>query len=359
MGFTLINWNFERVSYLLINWYVVLCVFFSILLFLFDYFLFESEARFNDMVRILLYSFYFTWTFLLFLDVTQLNKWFKNLAFWSIVILIFQGLFEYYQPYLWTFMLSSNVEKRTVGRIAGSLIDSNSYSCSMILFFIIFFKEEAKKLSRLRKGYLFILFLVVVLFNELSGSRQGFLLIVLFLVYLFFENLSKQNLKRMFIAIGVMIFLTVVFNQQIFDYSEANPHSALGRFLNSSDGKANQSNIDRQNSIYQGILFLSDNYFIIGPGMLNFASRWSQYTNAHEPHIGFLFLLVQYGVFTLAIFYVFYLSFLRAKAIGFTLIFSSLFIHLMLQPNSVYYAITFFVIFYIDIRYLKIQIINR
>ncbi|MDZ4666602.1 MAG: hypothetical protein SGJ00_01845 [bacterium] len=322
--------------------------------------IYESEARFNDLIRIVWYAFYFTWTYLLFTDKNSLLNWIKQLAFWSIIILIIQGLFEYYQPYLWTFMLSPNVEKRTVARIAGSLIDSNSYACSMILLFAVYFKEYFNKVNLFKIVYLSMFFLVVIYFNELSGSRQGALIILLFLSYLFFKKMSFQKVKKVLLVFGGLIILFTIFNQQIFDYSESNPYSALGRFLNNSDNKALQSNIDRQNSIYQGILFLSESYFLFGPGILNFASRWANFTSAHEPHIGFLFLLVQFGALTIPIFYIFYLSFLRSKTVKLAVITLALFIHLSLQPNSVYYAITFFVFFYTDIKYAyKLESIGK
>lgn len=351
--FTLSQWNSEKAIQLLNNWYTFLCLFFSLLLFSLDYFLYESEVKVNDLIRILLYAFYFTWTYLLFDDKELLLAWIKKLAIWSIAILILQGLFEYYQPYLWTFMLSSNVEKRTVGRIAGSLIDSNSYACSMIIFYLIYFKEQVGKLNLLRGGFLLLLFLAVFYFNELSGSRQGALIIVLFLAFLFYENLSIQNLKYLLITASIGLVLILVFNQQIFDYADANPHSAIGRFLGGADNKASQSNLDRQNSIFQGIIFLSESYFIFGPGMLNFASRWANFSDAHEPHIGFLFLMVQFGVLSLVLFYIYYVSYKRSIVAKVSLVFLALFLHITLQPSTVYYAITFFVFFYVDIKFYQ------
>jgi len=349
--FTFRRWNTERVVFLLNNWYTILCVFFSLLLFSFDYLIYESEVKTNDMVRIVWYAFYFSWTYLLYTEQSELLARLKSLALWSIIILVLQGLFEYYQPYLWTFMLSSNVEKRTVGRIAGSLIDSNSYACSLILFFLIYAKEHFSKGNMVRLVYLVFLFFVVLYFNELSGSRQGALIILLFLGGLFFAKISFKNVKRLGIAIGLIFLLGLIFNEPIKEYANENPHSAMGRFLSDSDNKSSQSNLDRQNSIYQGIIFLSDGYFLLGPGMLNFASRWAASSDAHEPHIGFLFLWVQYGILAFVIFYIYYLSFLRAKKAQLNSIYFGLFIHIALQPNTVYYAIIFFVFFYIDMKY--------
>jgi hypothetical protein len=287
----------------------------------------------------------------LFNEKQLILNWVKSLAIWSIFLLILQGLFEYYQPYLWTFMLSENVEKRTVGRIAGSLIDSNSYACSLIIYFLIYFKESVSALNPRKIVFLAVLFLIITYFNDISGSRQGLLIILLFLVYLFFENISFKKLKYVFVCIGLILVLCLIFNEQIISYANQNPHSSVGRFLSTSDNKASQSNLDRQHSIYAGLLFLNENYFVLGPGMLNFASRWENFTSTHEPHIGFLFLLVQYGILSLVIFYIYYLSFIRSSVAHTTLLFWAIFIHIALQPNTVYYGISFLVFFYIDLKY--------
>lgn len=349
--YTVINWNVIKSVQLMNNWYTLFCVSFSIFLTIIDYFLFDSAIKINDLIRIVMYAFYFSWTFMLFDDMRLLIYHVKKLAIWSIFILVALGLFEYYQPYLWTFMLSDNVEKRTVGRIAGSLIDSNSYACSMIIYFLIFYNETINKRRIGEVFKLFLLFVLVVYFNDLSGSRQGLILIFLFLISLIIEKLSLENIKKIFVGLGFAFILFLIFNQQIFEYANQNPHSSLGRILSNSDYNATKSNIERQNSIYAGIIFLSENYFILGPGMLNFASRWSISTDTVEPHIGFLFLLVQYGLLAIVIFYVFYLSFVRSKKANLVVVFFSLFIHLSLQPNTVYYALTFLVLFYIDVKY--------
>lgn len=349
--YTIVNWNSVKSTQLLLNWYTFLCILFSLFLFTIDYFLYESAIKINDTIRILLYAFYFTWTYLLFSEKQLLLHWVKRLAIWSIFLLILQGLFEYYQPYLWTFMLSENVEKRTVGRIAGSLIDSNSYACSLIIYFLIYFKESVSVLNLKKVIFLLGLFLLITYFNDISGSRQGLLIILLFLVYLLFENISFKKLKYVFVCIGLILILCLIFNEQIISYANQNPHSSVGRFLSNTDNKASQSNLDRQHSIYAGLLFLTENYFVVGPGMLNFASRWENFTTTHEPHIGFLFLLVQYGVLSFVLFYIYYLSFIRSSIAHTTLLFWAIFIHIALQPNTVYYGISFFVFFYIDLKY--------
>lgn len=349
--YTIVNWNSVKATQLLLNWYTFLCIIFSLFLFTIDYFLYESAIKINDTIRILLYAFYFTWTYLLFNEKQLILNWVKSIAIWSIILLILQGLFEYYQPYLWTFMLSENVEKRTVGRIAGSLIDSNSYACSLIIYFLIYYKESMPARNPKKILFLAVLFLIITYFNDISGSRQGLLIILLFLVYLLFENISFKKLKYVFVCIGLFLVLCLIFNEQIISYANQNPHSSIGRFLSTSDNKASQSNLDRQHSIYAGLLFLNENYFFLGPGMLNFASRWENFTSTHEPHIGFLFLLVQYGILSLVIFYIYYLSFIRSSISHTTLLFWAIFIHTALQPNTVYYGISFFVFFYIDLKY--------
>jgi hypothetical protein len=351
--YTIINWEGGRAIFLIHNWYAFFCLFFSILLYTLDYFLYESEARLNDVFRIIFYSFYFTWTFLLFKDLSLLLLWIKKLALASISILIIQGLFEYYQPYLWTLLLSSNVDKRTVGRIAGSLIDSNSYACSLLLFYFIVLKEGFKTNKGINNLIIISLFILILIFNDLSGSRQGVLLIVFFITDLVINNLGRKNLNRIVIGGVILFFIVALFNQQIIEYSELNPHSSIGRIIGSSDNKINQSNIDRQNSIYEGFLFWSSNYFVIGPGMIGFDSRWAGFTRAHEPHFGFLYLFAQLGALAFPIIYLYYKSYLRAKVVKVLLVFFSLILHLSLQPNTVYYGITFYIFFYVDIKYLN------
>lgn len=350
--YTLKRFDTPRFFSLLNNWLVICYFSFSVLLAIIDFAFYGTQPMVNDLVRVVLYAFYFSWTYLILHETGKYKEWFVKVGLIVTGILLVQGLFELNLPLVWNLFLSDNVEKRTLGRIGGTLIDSNSFACTLILIFIIIYLEHKNHLFSKKYLWIWVLGVLVLYLNDLSGSRQGLVAIAVFVVYLV---LQKINVKRLFVLIGVAIALAgsvFVFEDQLISFAEENPSTAIGRvFVGSNNSKSAQSNIDRTQSLVEGYDLLYKNYFLYGPGILNFHSRWSMENNSFEPHNGLLFLLVQYGLFAIPIFYFFYLSYKRGYNKGVGIVFLALVVHLVFQPNSMYYAITFFVLFYIDIKY--------
>jgi O-antigen ligase len=138
----------------------------------------------------------------------------------------------------------------------------------------------------------------------------------------------------------------------ISNYVAENPSSSFSRlFFSSENERSLQSNLDRTHSLEDGIKLIADNYFIYGPGTLNFASRWASFSDAHEPHNGLLFLLVQFGILGFIPIFILYLVGKRAYISQVFIFYLTFIIHFSLQPNEMYYGNMFLCLFYIDTKY--------
>ncbi len=347
--YTIKNFDFKSVQLLTNNWMVLCYFFFSLFLFVVDFFVNNSRPLPNDLVRVFMYAFYFSWTFLLYNNKEEINTWFVKVSFISILVLAIEGIFELIEPFGFSLLLSSNVDKRNFGRIGGSLIDANTYACSILIFLLVIFWARYNQSGLFKKIGLILLAILVVYLSDASGSRQGMLILFIIALAKFFEHVSMKKIIWIFsISLGLfLVFFT--FKNDILTYLETNSSSSIARTINNATNpKSAQSNIDRTNSIFKAFEFMAGNYYLYGPGSLNFNSRWAHETDAYEPHNGIVYLFAQYAIFSLPIFYLFLLSFFRASSAKVKLIYFSVFIHFFFQPNAMYYALIFFVFFYID-----------
>jgi hypothetical protein len=240
-----------------------------------------------------MYSFYFSWTFNLYIHSKYLKTWFIAICLTSFAILTLQGIFEEKNPILFSILLSSgNLEKRALTRIAGTLIDANAYSGLLCIFLIIVYIEWVKNyLSYLKKIILFLLIIFTVYLTELSGSRQTIIMLVFFFLYLFFREINK---RKIIVFISFLLFLilnTIIFWNKIEDYVVQNPSSSIARYLSGNNAsQSSRSDIERTKSLISGFELIVDNNFIYGPGIINFASRYKNFTDNPVPHNGFLYI---------------------------------------------------------------------
>jgi hypothetical protein len=303
------------------------------------------------MNRVSLYAIYFSWTCFIFNDKFSFNYWLNKVGIWSVWVLIIEGFIELFFPFVWALFLSSNVEKRNFGRIGGTLIDSNMFACTLLLLVIILYYEVFNKNNKKHNRAAIIIALPTLYLIEISGSRQAILALVVFFIAL---ALPKMNFRKLFNFLILLLGFVVIFVlalDPIKNYAADNPSSAISRVLGGEQSiQSAQSNLDRKNSLLQGLSMISDNYFLYGPGLFNFASRWQKDSVYYVPHNGLIYLMAQFGVFSLLVFYLFYCSFLKSWSIKRVAIFMVVVIHLFFQPNAMYYAITFLGLFYIDVK---------
>lgn len=350
--FFILRFNKDQIVNFINSWNTIFYVVASIPLCFIDWFINDSTPVINDLIRVLLYFFYFSWTFSINSKKTELNKWLIQISLISIIILTIQGLFENANPILFSIILSGNIEKRVLTRIAGTLIDSNSYSGAICIYFLILSYELNLKNKKLQKVLLIVIFLMALYFTDLAGSRQGLIMLFSYIFYLLLKKITFLKAIIIGITVIITIFFAFIFSAQLSNYAQENPSSSIARLLKSEENERSlQSNLDRKHSLLDGINLCVDNYFIYGPGALNFSSRWGSYTNAHEPHNGLLFILVQYGILSVIPFYLLFLSAKRALKNHLLIFFFIFLIHYLLQPNLMYYSITYLCLFYIDTKH--------
>lgn len=349
--FFLLSFNKDQIVNFINSWNTIFYVAASIPLCFIDWFINGSTLVINDLIRVLLYFFYFSWSFSINSKRPELTKWFIQISLISIIILTIQGLFENANPLLFSVILSGNIEKRILTRIAGTLIDSNSYSGAICIYFLILSYELNLKNKGLQKTLLVVIFLLALYLTDLAGSRQGLIMLFSYVFYLLLKNISFLKTIVIGVTVIVTILSAVIFSEQLSNYARENPSSSIARLLKSEENERSlQSNEDRKHSLTDGLNLCVDNYFIYGPGALNFSSRWVSYTTAHEPHNGLLFILVQYGILSLIPFYLLFLSAKRALKNHLLVFFLIFLIHYLLQPNLMYYSITYLCLFYIDAK---------
>jgi hypothetical protein len=333
------------------NWNTIFYVFISIPLCFIDWLINNSTPVFNDFLRVLLYTFYFNWTFSIY-DYNSIKKWFLKISLISFSLLVLEGIVENDNPLLFSYLIDNDdINKRVLLRIAGTLIDCNSYSGLLcILMFIIY---DSNFGGKFKVAINVVVLITTIYLTELSGSRQGFIMIIAFLFYISFKKFSLQKVYNLMLVLFCLTVTTIIFWSKIESYVVENPASTFSRLVDKNDvSQTATSDLERKNSINAGLEFCIDNYFVYGPGILNLASRYANFTESHLPHNGFLYILAQYGIFAIIPFWILYAIAMRAKSNKQFFFFFLLLLPYSLIPNIMYYFTTYFAIFYIDSKYL-------
>ena len=352
--FFLINFNITYFINQTNNWNTVFFVLISIPLCFLDWIINHSTPAFNDFIRVLIYCFYFSWTFSFYKDFSKLKNWFVIISTSTFIILVIEGLVENANPILFSFVFSgSNQKKILLTRIAGSIVDPNAYSGLLTFLTIIIYFEWFNK-DVIYKKIIFIVMNITTLYLiELSGSRQGLLMYLCFLLYLFFKNINVKKVILLASSIIIIVLLIIASWNQVTTYVEKNPTASISRFVaGDNSSNSNQSNFERKNSLIAGLDLCIDNYFLYGPGLLNFTSRWDNFTIHHVPHNGILFIFTEFGILGIVPLFVLYKIAVRSIKSSVLVFFVVLFINYSFLPNSMFYCAVYFASFYIDTKYL-------
>jgi hypothetical protein len=141
-------------------------------------------------------------------------------------------------------------------------------------------------------------------------------------------------------------------------YFEQNPSSSISRFISGNNSsQSSKSDEERKSSIIAGSSLIVDNYILFGPGIINFASRWENFTKTDipYPHNGFLFIFTQFGIYALIPLFFFIKVGKRSYNAKLLLFYMLFVIHYSLVPNLMYYCTTYFAIFYIDSKFFALN----
>jgi len=201
------------------------------------------------------------------------------------------------------------------------------------------------------------LFIASFLIN-LSGSRMGLILLSILLIN-FLINLQLNHFTRKKVIILVIslicIFVTIIFfnSIQIKNREETNTISIVDRFFNESYNYSNEnSNIEREQSLRDGLFVGLSANLILPPGNLYFVSKWNKEKKVlHVPHNSILYIFVEYGIYSMIPFYILYLVWRRAKKTNLKSLYILMLIQIFFLPNALYYSSIFFIIFFIDFHF--------
>jgi len=172
-------------------------------------------------------------------------------------------------------------------------------------------------------------------------------------LYLFLKNINVRKVILLASSLIIITLLIIASWNQVTTYVEKNPTASISRFVaGDNSSNSNQSNFERKNSLIAGLDLCIDNYFLYGPGLLNFTSRWDNFTIHHVPHNGILFIFTEFGILGIVPLFVLYKIAVRSIKSSVLVFFVVLFINYSFLPNSMFYCAVFFASFYIDTKYL-------
>jgi hypothetical protein len=351
--------NFDSKKYLdLLNtWNVIFFLLFSFFLSIIEFLINGFKPNFNDLIRALLYLFYFNWTFILYKNLESLKKFFLILCSISLGILIIESYFDSKFPIAFNLVLPDTFH-RDIRRVSGTLIDSNSFSTAVVVFIgIVLFTTG--ELNKFKKNILvFVLLVLGFYLVEISGSRQGFILYAVLILGYFWPKLKKEYFYYLVAFAVFFVILALAFQEQFIQYAVENPNSSISRVVFFNDNKmSSASNDERLNSLLGGLEYIKHNFFIYGPGGASYMeSYYALFRHeVHVPHNGVLFLWGQYGLLFLVFMYFQFVSLKRAWKSKLFVFFLLSFIQFNFLPNSSYYCTSFLLFFFIDFNYLYFQ----
>lgn len=338
----------------LINIFSFPVIIISLLLFFFTI-IFDNNVGFtlNDFTRIVILSSLFNWAYYLNNTKKEFITFVNLISAISLIIVSIQSVFEYFYPGIFRLLFINEtiyfeIPDFTTVRLAGTLRDANTYACALVLYvyllFEFYFKQNQKKYL-----YYFLLLIITVAIN-LSGSRQGLIsLLILFIYSLYTFGNSLKSYLINFLAICGIVSTFLIYNFLInsSDYT-AIKNTAVYRSFDSS-GEAESSSVHRIKSLYDGMQFIIENGIFSAPGSILFQNKWEKFTSEVAPHNAFVYLIAQFGIYSLIILvliiYSFYLTCLHQ---GYILALLT-FIQILLLPNSIYYGVFFLSLFTMDI----------
>ena len=351
---------FKRINYskLLFHtnfWMIIGFVVFSFFLYIPELIFRGSAFNPNDILRVLIYLFFVGWTLSIRMTWEAMARFFGLSALWALLVLLVLGFVEKEFPLLFALLLPSNLVRGNLTRIGATLIDPNTYSTALVVYFSAFFTFCDFVFKRGKIIITALLILPVFILIETSGSRQGLLL---FLIWLFSLGLNKNwkaTAITLFASIVVVFLLVLIFNEPLKNYAVQNPNTSVARILFPAQNKMSSlSDLERNASIEAGFNFIKSNFVVFGPGAFGYYEAYTNSAQSHGatfPHNGPLYLWTQYGVLSLYFLYLVYLLSKRAIKSGAVLFFLFFLIQFLILPNSSYYFLPVYLIFCIDTRY--------
>ncbi|GAB1449422.1 MAG: hypothetical protein L6Q78_02910 [Bacteroidia bacterium] len=335
------RFNPERFFITTISWISVFYFSLSIVFFVIEWLVHGASPKINDLVRVLIYLIYFSWTFFMFPDFESARKFLYKLVLIAAGVLIVQGILESSQPILFALLLSENVSKN-LNRVGGTLIDANTFANTLLILLVLawLFRPPKSSIFQNVMGIVFWVFALYLL--ELSGSRQGLVIALLYGAYRIYLRMKFEFWKIYLVIAGVFVLGIIASMPMMMEYFRENPNSSVARlFFAKENSKSSNSDHERKNSLDAGFRFIENNGYVLGPGSLAFDDSWGDFTQwgIHVPHNCFVFLWGQYGIATLLFAWFLWISFRRSYFSGSWIVFVLFFVQFNLQPNSIYYSL--------------------
>jgi hypothetical protein len=299
-----LNFRIDHLEILLLTIFII-----SFFLFIINIDVYEKPF-FNDLLRIS-YVFLF-FGYLKSLKVTERISLFLLIVNYSLFFIIPILSIEYFFPtdfkLFYNIMLNAdNIDENYFNsRLAGFIGDSNALSFLLVILMFIFSNSNQKIPIKIIVN----IFLLIAIF--FSGSRMGLIMSCLLLIRYF------GLLKSLIISLFVTFFLVL------------SPYNELFRDSSNSDN-------DRLDSITKGWNYLLNSELLSPLGNIFYKYNYLNLSAAdHFPHLGFLYLLTEFGIFVLPIFLV---LFLLLKKIFYSDIyfFLILLMAIVFLPNQIYY----------------------
>ena len=301
------------------------------------------DFYYNDIIRILGYTFYFCWTYSIFnRQKFLLDDHLKKMIQILFVLILCLSVFEYFFYEIFRLIIDRDfIFTGNNRRLAVTFIDPNSFSFALISFAYIYLRIE-KNLS-----LKVVVFFVTILLVNLSGSRLGLLLFLLMTFPLMAEFLRSFNVSKLLV---VFIFGTALVFVPTLAKEDSKTDSIIVRlFDKDQSGKTSASSMERVISLENGLRAINLSDTFIPPGSFFFRSKWEKETlGKHYPHSTFLYMFLEYGVYVVWPLLILVPLYKKAKGQRNKVLYFMLVAGLLVLPNIIYYSTTFFIIYYLE-----------
>lgn len=300
----------------------------------------------NDMIRVFWFVCMFNWIREFNRDKNSLSLFLKRISYLLFILFVVLSFFEHNSRILFqTIVYGEEVEEISLlGRLAITYRDANVYSAIICFFLYVLLRTEDKTLLQL------LMLATSAIIINLTGSRMGGLI---FLV-IFLWWLLNQTKKKLIILVAILAGVLYLHIGDLSNLATTEEQSLISRITGATDS-GERSTQGREETLKDGISFgLGDNLWMPA-GNFYFDYKWRHTTNHgyHFPHSGFVYLLCEYGIFSLFVFFFFFKLFLLAKKNRELLLYIVAIAPLLFLPNSLYIFPLYFGAFLIECKPLK------
>jgi hypothetical protein len=349
------RWNIKKLLFYSNFWILSGFVIFSLFFYIPEYVFRGSSFNPNDMLRVTIYLFFIGWTLSIRDSWKSIARFFGLTAFAALLLLMIIGFFEKYFPMLFALILPPNLVRGNLTRIGGTLIDPNTYSTALVVYFSVAYAYYDFVFIKGKSLMLALVFIPIFILIETAGSRQGILLFVIWLFSLGIKHNWKLALRTFVAGITVLFMFFMIFKEPLKDYAISNPNTSVARILFPTENKMSSlSDLERKASLEAGLNFIKNNFVVFGSGSFGFQSAYDEstaFSGVAFPHNGPIYLWTQYGILTLYFFYFIFITSKRALKSRTLLFFLFYLVQFFLLPNSSYYFLPVFLILCVDANY--------